>query len=297
MTTILSTQSIIDEKIQALRLRVESLKKAGLAPKMRVILVGNNPASRIYVSRKEKFCHELGCLFELVELDEQVSEGDFLKAVNSMNADESVTGCFVQLPVPKHLSHIDVTQIIDPAKDVDGFGAPSILELYKGRDPFFIPCTPKGILTLLESQQVQLKGKTVAIVGRSLIVGKPLSLLLKNRGATVTICHKDTPDTSFYTKHADIIVTAIGVPKYFGKKFFRNDQSQIVIDVGISKDEDNRTCGDVDFEEVLPMVKALTPVPGGVGPLTVFSLMENLIAATEKKLSDKKLSAENKEEI
>lgn len=285
MTTILKTQSLIDEKIQELKSKVRSLKQNGLAPKMRVILVGNDPASRIYVSRKEKLCEELGCAFELIELPETVTEGEFLKSIDDMNTDPSVTGCFVQLPVPKHLAHIDVTQIIDPDKDVDGFGAQSILDLYKGRDPFFIPCTPKGILTLLEDQKVDLRGKTVAIIGRSLIVGKPLSLLLKNRGATVTVCHKDTPDIPFYTRHADIIVSAIGSPGHFGKKFFKDDKSQIVIDVGISKTEDGSISGDVDFDEVSPMVMAITPVPGGVGPLTVFSLMENLIAATQRAIS------------
>ncbi len=288
MTTILSTQSIIDEKIQLLRSKVEGLTAAGLPPKMRVILVGNDPASRIYVSRKEKLCHELGCHFELVEMSEKVTEEEFLMAIKSMNTDPSVTGCFVQLPVPKHLSHIDVTQIINPDKDVDGFGAQSILDLYKGKDPFFIPCTPKGILTLLESQKVTVRGKNVAIVGRSLIVGKPLSLLLKNRGATVTVCHKDTQDIPFYTRHADIIITAIGIPKYFGKNYFRDDKSQIVIDVGISKDENGTISGDIDFEGVAPMVKAITPVPGGVGPLTVFSLMENLIKATEREVRKRK---------
>lgn len=254
-----------------------------MAPFMKVILVGENPASQIYVSRKQELCRKVGCDFKLVHLPADVEKSRFLDEVQKMNEDEKVTGCFVQLPVPNQLKDIDVTALIAPEKDVDGFGAPSIVAMYKGKDPQFAPCTPKGILALLKHYQIPVAGKSITVIGRSLIVGKPLSLMLQNRGATVTMCHSLTENLEIHTKTSDIIISAVGQAKFLDQKYFRDDQSQVVIDVGMCRDQDNLLCGDVDFENVKKQVNAITPVPGGVGPLTVLSLIENLIIATEHK--------------
>lgn len=282
MTTILRARPVVSLRIQKLKERAAALKSAGKAPKMRVILVGNNPASLVYIDRKRRLCGEVGCEFELIELGEDISREDFLRHVDEMNNDKTVTGCFVQLPVPSQLKDIDVTALIAPEKDIDGFGQASIVEMYKGKDALFTPCTPKGILSLLEHYQVEVSGKNVAVIGRSLIVGKPMSLLLQNRGATVSMCHSLTRNLEFFTQNADIVVSAVGKARFLGRKHFRKDQSQTIIDVGMSRDAQGKLCGDVDFAEVKNLVKGITPVPGGVGPLTVLSLVENLILATER---------------
>lgn len=288
MTTILRAKPILTARLQDLSDRVTKLKAKGIVPRMRVVLVGDNPASLVYVGHKKKLCKSVGCEFDLVKLPEAVGREEFLNEIQTMNQDDTITGCFVQLPVPPQLSDIDVTALIAPEKDMDGFGAASIVDLYKGRDPLFTPCTPKGILEMLKFYDIPISGKSVAVIGRSLIVGKPISLLLQSRGATVSMCHSLTKDLSFYTKNADIVISAVGRPRFLRKENFRTDQSQVVIDVGICKDQNQALCGDVDFEAVKERVKAITPVPGGVGPLTVLSLIDNLVLASEHKASSPK---------
>ena len=288
MTKLLLAKDVVESNIPLLNNKCLELKKAGLVPKMRVIIVGDNPASVLYIKNKRKLCQRVSADFEIVELPESIGKEEFLKRIEEMNTDKSVTGCFVQLPIPKHLQDIDVTNLIDPHKDVDGFHAKSIINIYKDNKKGFIPCTPKGILKLLDHYKIELEGKHVVVIGRSLIVGKPMSLLLNNKNATVTMCHSKTRNLTEHTKSADIIISAVGKAKFLKSDYLNDSGNQILIDVGINKDENNKTCGDIDFDNVKDKVYAITPVPGGVGPLTVLSLIENLLLATENTLKDGK---------
>lgn len=288
MTKELKSSSIITSKIGDLKKKSQELKDQGITPYMQVILVGDNPASTLYVRNKEKLCLEIGAKFKLIKLDQETQEEEFLSHLKSMNANSEVTGCFVQLPLPSQLKHINVTELINPLKDIDGFCKKNVMELFKGNNDGLAPCTPKGIITLLDFYNIDLAQKNIIIIGRSLIVGKPLSLMLTNRDATVTLCHSKTKSLKSYTKKADIIISAVGSSRFLTKDYFREDSTQIIIDVGINKDSSNKTCGDVDFDNVKKIVKAITPVPGGVGPLTVFSLMQNLLTTTENILTSRK---------
>jgi methylenetetrahydrofolate dehydrogenase (NADP+)/methenyltetrahydrofolate cyclohydrolase len=287
MTKLLLAKPVVENAIPRLSAKCSELTKRGLTPKMRVILVGDNPASKIYVKNKSKLCDKVGAEFELVEMPENIGEDSFIQEIKKMNNDDTITGCFVQLPVPKHLQHLDITELIDPAKDVDGFHGKNAMQIYKNLQNGFIPCTPRGILNLCEYYNIQVEGKHIVIIGRSLIVGKPLSLLLTNKNATVTLCHSKTLDIRKFTLQADIIISAVGNPKYLDKTYINEAKNQVIIDVGINKDNNNKTCGDIDFDSVKDRVNAITPVPGGVGPLTVLSLIENLTEATEKILSER----------
>lgn len=281
MTKLLLAKTLIDSNLPLLANKCAKLKAQGVTPKIKIILVGENSASRVYVNHKKTLCEKVGAEFELNHLPETVSKQDFLNAINDMNNDPKVTGCFVQLPVPAHLQDIDITQLINPDKDVDGFHSRSFINIYKNSNVTFYPCTPKGIVTLLKHYDIPISGKHIVVIGRSLIVGKPLSLMFSNLNATVTMCHSKTHQLEMHTRAADIIVAAVGIPKYLTTKHFRNDNSQVVVDVGMNRDENGKLCGDVDFENVKDQLAAITPVPGGVGPLTVYSLIENLMAATE----------------
>lgn len=285
MTKLLLAKDVVENRISDLNKKCLELSSRGLTPKMRVILVGNNPASLVYIKNKKKLCQRVGADFELIELPENIQPSEFTKYIEAMNDDPLVTGCFVQLPIPHQLQHLDVTNLINPQKDIDGFHSYSIADIYKGGCDGFVPCTPKGILTLLDHHRIDLNGKNIVVIGRSLIVGKPLSLLLTNKNATVTLCHSKTTDIKELTKRADIIVCAVGIANYLDSSFIGSLKKQIVIDVGINKEADNKICGDVNFSDVVDKVGAITPVPGGVGPLTVLSLIENLLLATERILS------------
>lgn len=255
---------------------------------MKVLLVGDNPASKVYVKHKEKMCEKVGADFELAQLPADITEDRFLSEIEQMNCDPKITGCFVQLPIPKQLQHIDVTSLIAPEKDVDGFHAQSFTNIYKNDRVTFYPCTPKGIITLLKYYDIDVEGKDIAVIGRSLIVGKPISLMLNNLNATVTMCHSRTKDLASHTQRADIAISAIGIPKFLKQGHFNPARKQVVIDVGMNKDIDGKLCGDVDFDDVFDHVAAITPVPGGVGPMTVYSLIENLLIATENILNARK---------
>jgi methylenetetrahydrofolate dehydrogenase (NADP+)/methenyltetrahydrofolate cyclohydrolase len=280
MTTLIKSKPLIDSSLPQLAHEVEKLKTK---PKMRVILVGDNTASLAYVGHKEKMCKKIGAEFDLVKLDTNITREQFLAEIKKLNEDSSIHGGFVQLPLPEHLKDIDTTELINNKKDVDGFGIESFMGLIK--DDYkraFIPCTPKGILKLLKHFEIPIKSQNITIIGRSLIVGKPLFLLLQAEGATVTLCHSKTKDLKEHTKSADIIISAVGKKRFLTEEYFKNDQSQVLIDVGINKDSNGKLCGDMDFNNIQNQVKAITPVPGGVGPMTVFSLMENLILATQR---------------
>lgn len=288
MAKLLLAKDVVEAKTPLLNKKCLTLSEKGLTPKMRVILVGENPASLLYIRNKKRLCEKVGADFELVELDKDISKEAFLHEIDKMNNDDTVTGCFVQLPISKHLQDIDVTNLINPAKDVDGFHGESIVHIYKDSSEGFVPCTPKGILSLCDHYDIQVEGKHAVVIGRSLIVGKPVSLLLTNKNATVTLCHSRTSDLRYFTKQADIIISAVGRPRFLDDSYVDESKQQVIIDVGMNKDQSNKTCGDVDFDSVEPKVAAITPVPGGVGPLTVLSLIENLILATENILKTRK---------
>lgn len=280
MTKILYASSVIDKCIDSLRTKSQELAASGVKPKLSVILVGNNPASLKYLKNKKKFCTKIEADFELKTLPESISEKEFLREVKKLNDDDTVTGCFVQLPIPTHLQHINITQLINPDKDVDGFHVNTVAQLYLKDLSGIIPCTPRGIVTLLGDYEIEISGKNIVIIGRSYIVGKPLSLLLTALDATVTLCHSKTNNLQEHTQKADIIISAIGTAHFITKKHLNPNGKQIIIDVGMNS-IDGKTVGDVDFNAVQAHCAAITPVPGGVGPMTVFSLMENLLTATE----------------
>lgn len=285
MATLLTAAPVIESQLEQLKQDCHDLKKRGVTPRMHVLLVGEHPPSVVYTRNKKRFCESFGAECEIVRLPESISERDFLAAVQEMTQDSKVHGCFVQLPLPQHLAHIDVGQLIPPHKDVDGFHGDNLMALLRGEsDKALVPCTPKGILTLLDAYQIPLAGQHVLIIGRSLIVGKPLTLLMTEKNATVTLAHSKTRHLPELAQSADMIVTAIGRAKFLTAEYVRADQSQVFIDVGINHDEHGKLCGDMDFDALHPKVKAITPVPGGVGKMTILSLAQNLLQACRNSL-------------
>jgi len=288
MSQILNSAPIKKKISKELKAECKSLKEKNIIPFLKVVLVGKNPASIIYTSNKKRFCEKIGAQCEIVELDESIDELQFLKVIDDINKDQIVHGCIIQLPLPKQLSHLDVGHLIKKEKDVDGFHPENLYSLLKNttqKDNSLISCTPKGILTLLNEFQIPVAGKHVVVIGRSMIVGKPLSLLLNNHDATVTLCHSKTKNLREITKNCDILISAIGVPRFIDKSYISADKNQIIIDVGMNTDKDGNLCGDVNFEEVLSLVDSITPVPGGVGPMTILSLAQNLLQASKNRLS------------
>lgn len=253
---------------------LDRLKKEGKRlPKLVVVLVGNNVASVSYVTGKEKACREIGMENELLRFEENIREEKLLEVVENLNKDDSVDGILVQLPLPKHIDESKVLQAIDPEKDVDGFHPVNVGKLLLQEDGF-LSCTPKGILRLLESIGLSdLSGKKAVVIGRSNIVGKPVAQLLLNKHATVTICHSRTEHIEEITSQADILIVSVGSPRLVKANWVK--EGAIVIDVGINRDEHNKLCGDVDFQEVEPKTSYITPVPKGVGPMTIAMLLEN----------------------
>lgn len=286
MTIELRSAPLVEQELEKLSSKCELLKSKGVNPSMKVILVGNNKASVIYTRNKKKFCERFGADCEIINLDESIQEAEFIDSVKKISNDKSVHGCFVQLPLPSHLSHLDPGELIDPKKDVDGFHEHNIGELFKGdpKSKYLMPCTPQGVLNTLNFYNYPVEGKNIVIVGRSLIVGKPLALLLLNHNATVTVCHSRTSDLKEHTKRADIIVSAVGKPRFLTTEYLNENKDQVLIDVGINHDDEGKLCGDMDYKNLLGHCKAITPVPGGVGPLTILSLAQNLLQAAENSL-------------
>ena len=264
-----------------LRVREEALalkEKTGLVPGLAVILVGEDPASQVYVGRKAKACEEVGFLSREYRLSANTIEADLLKLIHELNGDESIHGVLVQLPLPKHIATDKIIAAIDPHKDVDGFHPYNVGGLVTG-SPLFVPCTPRGIMELIARTGIELAGKEAVVVGRSNIVGKPMALLLLAQNATVTMCHSKTMDLPAVTSRADVLIAAIGKARMITANMVK--EGAVVIDVGVNRLETGKLAGDVAFDEVAAKASYITPVPGGVGPMTIAMLMKNTLDAAK----------------
>ena len=279
MAYIIDGKKIAAEIKEEVKKEIEALKAQGKEVTLAVIQVGTDPASCVYVGNKKKACEYTGIRSLAYELPEETTEEELLERVKALNDDKSVHGILVQLPLPAHINEDRIIEAISPKKDVDGFHPQSVGALSIGK-PGFVSCTPAGIIQLLKRSGIEVEGKNCVIVGRSNIVGKPMSMLLLRENGTVTVCHSKTKDLKEITKRADILVAAIGKPKFITAEYVK--PGACVIDVGIHRNENNKLCGDVDFESVEAVAGAITPVPGGVGPMTIAMLMYNCLWAAKR---------------
>ncbi|MEJ9149772.1 bifunctional methylenetetrahydrofolate dehydrogenase/methenyltetrahydrofolate cyclohydrolase FolD [Bacillus smithii] len=281
---------LIDGKAAAKEIReeikkeVNELKAQGVVPGLAVILVGDDPASHTYVRNKEKGCKEVGIHSEIYKYPAAISEAELLDKIRELNEDKRIHGILVQLPLPGHISESKVIDTISPEKDVDGFHPVNVGKMVIGKEGF-LPCTPYGIMKLLEREQIDLQGKRAVVIGRSNIVGKPAGLLLLQRNATVTYCHSKTEDLSYHTKQADIIIAAVGKAKFLKAEDVK--EGAVIVDVGMNRDENGKLCGDVDFESVREKASFITPVPGGVGPMTITMLLYNTVQSAKRMVKDR----------
>ncbi|ACR01785.1 bifunctional methylenetetrahydrofolate dehydrogenase/methenyltetrahydrofolate cyclohydrolase FolD [Thauera aminoaromatica] len=292
------TARIIDGNALSARVRGEIAERAaaltalGVQPCLAVMLVGADPASAVYVRNKVAGCEKAGIRSLRFDYPETATQAEVMAKLAELNADPAVHGILVQLPLPKHLDETAVLEAIDLKKDVDGFHAENVGRLSQCREAF-IPCTPHGVMKMLESSGTPVQGAEAVVIGRSNIVGKPMATLLTNAGATVTVCHSRTKDLAFHTRRADILVAAIGKPRFVTGDMIKPGAT--VIDVGINRLQDGpdagKLCGDVDFESAREVAGAITPVPGGVGPMTITMLLENTVISAERAASDRKLAA------
>ncbi|MBQ2275462.1 MAG: bifunctional methylenetetrahydrofolate dehydrogenase/methenyltetrahydrofolate cyclohydrolase FolD [Lachnospiraceae bacterium] len=278
MAQIIDGKRISKEIKDELKEKVAKLNEMGKTIALAVIQVGNDPASSVYVGNKKKACEYIGIQSLAYELPEDAKEEELLGLIDTLNKNDKVHGILVQLPLPKHMDEDKVIKAIAPEKDVDGFHPQSVGALSIGQ-PGFVSCTPAGVIQLLKRSNIDIEGKECVVLGRSNIVGKPMALLLLRENGTVTICHSRTSDLKEVTKRADILVVAIGKPKFIDASYVK--EGATVIDVGIHRNEQNKLCGDVDFESVEKVAGAITPVPGGVGPMTIAMLMHNCVEAYE----------------
>lgn len=263
--------------------KVEEIVAKGLRkPCLCVILVGDDPASISYVKGKEKACAEIGFASKMITLPQETSEEELLDIVRECNNDDNIDGILVQLPLPKHINAHNIIINIDPNKDVDGLHPLNVAKLYQSQDGF-VPCTPQGVMQILKQANVSLAGKHVVVIGRSHLVGSPVARLLLNENATVTMCHSYTQDLSSITKLADILVVCVGKPRMITKEYVK--EGAVVIDVGVNRDENGKLCGDVDFENVKEKCSLITPVPKGVGPMTICMLLVNTLKAYEGRIN------------
>jgi len=283
MALILDGKKLSQKIKNELKNEIKKYTSKGLRnPSLAVILVGNDPASEVYVRNKRKACEEVGINSMYIHLKEEIPEEELLKYIEKLNKDEEVDGILVQLPLPKHINTQNVITAINPKKDVDGFHPENIGKLATGMKDCVIPCTPLGIWILLKEYEIQTYKKDVVMVGASNIVGKPMSLLfLRNEEATITVCHRNTKDLAHHTKQADILIVAVGKPYLITEDMVK--ENAVVIDVGINRLENGKLVGDTDFETLLSKVSAITPVPGGVGPMTVASLLVNTVSIYRQK--------------
>lgn len=277
---IIDGNALAQELRQSFKARVDALTAKGHRPGLAVILVGENPASQVYVRNKVNACVNVGMHSEKITYEADVDQATVLAKLAELNADPNIHGILVQLPLPKQFDEEKVLEAISADKDVDGFHAENVGALAQG-NPRFIPCTPYGVMKMFEKGGVDLTGKEAVVVGRSNIVGKPMALLLINAGATVTVCHSRTKDLNFHTKRADILVAAVGKPRMITGDMVK--PGAVVIDVGINRLPDGKLCGDVDFDSCKEVASLITPVPGGVGPMTITMLLANTIEAAERK--------------
>jgi len=267
------------KKIQAkIKEDVELLKKASITPGLAVIMIGDNPASQVYVAKKAKACKEVGIYSVVHEMPENIKEETILNTIKLMNENQNINGILVQLPLPEHINQTKILEAIDPKKDVDGFHPYNMGRLFLDLDSF-VPCTPLGVMKIFEEYGIDVKGKDVCIVGASNIVGKPMAALLLNEFATVDVCHVYTKDLSEHTKRADIVIVAVGKAGLITKDMVKDDA--IVIDIGINRLDNGKLTGDVEYEGVSRKCSYITPVPGGVGPMTIAMLLSNTIKATK----------------
>lgn len=274
MAQIIDGKRISKEIKDELKDKVAALKAEGKEITLAVIQVGNDPASSVYVGNKKKACEYIGINSLAYELEESTTQEELLAIIDKLNKDDSVNGILVQLPVPKHIDEKTIINSISPKKDVDGFHPESVGNLLIGQNGF-LSCTPAGIIELLKRSNIEIAGKECVVIGRSNIVGKPMAVLLLRENGTVTITHSRTQNLKEVCKRADILVVAIGKPKMIDRSYVK--EGATVIDVGIHRNEDNKLCGDVDYDDVEPIAGAITPVPGGVGPMTIAMLMNNCV--------------------
>ena len=286
MATIIDGKKLAKSIRENLKIECETLKKEGIRPKLAVIMVGNNPASKVYVKSKSKACNEIGIEYEEHLLEETITQQELNNLIQKLNQAKEVNGILLQSPLPGHLDINEAFQAISYQKDVDGFTPTSVGKLVMGGDTF-ISCTPYGVMKMFEEYNIDLTGKDVVIIGRSNIVGKPLSQCCLAKNATVTICHSRTKDLKRHTQRADILIAAIGKAKFVTKDMVK--EGAVVIDVGINRNEEGKLVGDVDFQTVEKVASYITPVPGGVGPMTIAMLMHNVIKAA-KEQSNKNLT-------
>jgi len=278
MAYIIDGKRISQEIKDELKIKVENLKAEGKKAALAVIQVGDDPASSVYVNNKKKACAYIGIESLSYELPEETTEEELLSLVERLNQDNTVHGILVQLPVPKHINADKIIQTISPKKDVDGFHPENVGNLVIG-EKGFVSCTPAGIIQLLKRSNIEITGKNCVVVGRSNIVGKPMALLMLRENSTVTIAHSKTQNLKDICKTADILIVAIGKPQFITAEYVK--EGAVIIDVGIHRDKNNKLCGDVKYDEVEPLVNAITPVPGGVGPMTIAMLMNNCVEAME----------------
>ncbi len=277
---IINGKEIAESILEKIKLDIDKIKQNNQrTPKLVVVQIGCNSASSVYVNNKEKTCKRIGMDSEIYRLDEETTQEELLSLVKALNKDGAVDGILVQLPLPKHIDEKTILETIDPSKDVDGFHPQNIAKLFLGTAKL-VPCTPKGILAMLKTIGYDLAGKEVVVVGRSNIVGKPVSLLALHENATVTICHSKTDNLKEVCKRADVLIVAIGKAKMINHEYVKD--GSVIIDVGMNRDENNKLCGDVDFDDVESIASMITPVPKGVGPMTIAMLLENTMLAYNK---------------
>lgn len=276
MAIIIDGKKVSAQVKEQVRIETEELVKKGIKPGLAVIIVGDDPASRVYVNNKKKACEKVGFLSKEFALPATTTQEELLALVNELNEDREINGILCQLPLPKGLDEKAVIEAISPLKDVDAFHASNVGKIMIG-DYDFLPCTPAGVMEMLHSYNIPVEGKECVVIGRSNIVGKPMAMLLLHENGTVTITHSRTKDLKEVTKRADILVAAIGKPKFVTADMVK--EGAVVIDVGMDRDENGKLCGDVDFENVKEKCSAITPVPGGVGPMTIAVLMKNTLKA------------------
>ena len=278
MAKIIDGKQISLDIKNELKEKVAKYKEQGIEITLVVVKVGNDPASAVYVRNKEKACEYVGINSKTLALPEETTEEELLNVVKELNEDKNVNGILVQLPLPKHIDESKVLLTIDNTKDVDGFHPVNVGKMVIGEDTF-LPCTPAGIIEMIKRTDIDIEGKECVVIGRSNIVGKPMAMLMLKENATVTIAHSRTKDLKEVTKRADIIVAAIGKAKFVTADYVK--EGAVVIDVGMDRDENGKLCGDVDFESVSKVASAITPVPGGVGPMTVTMLLVNCLRSVE----------------
>lgn len=276
MAIIIDGKLVAQEVKAKVSKKVKELQKNGITPGLAVIIIGNKQASRIYVNNKKKACAEVSIYSKEYALPDTTSQKELIELISKLNNDDSINGILVQLPLPNHINEKAVIEAIDPLKDVDAFHEINVGKIMIGEYDL-LPCTPAGIIELLNSQNIEIEGKHCVVVGRSNIVGKPMAMLLLHRNGTVTICHSKTKNLKEICKNADILIAAVGKAKFITSDMVKKDA--VVIDVGMNKDENGKLCGDVDFDNVKKIASYITPVPGGVGPMTIAMLMKNTVTA------------------